>query len=248
MMIAWRDLVTRYLHTSASAPANSCTPQKAGTVRQLEATLAVHTTSLLSIEQLAAMKAWSARFISIVGHPFVLFSLVVLSLPARYHPHSAVRSFVAFAAIVLLPLVAMIWYLRESGRWQTVDASNKEERPVLYVAADLTLMAAAMYYCFIEHAHALMRGCLAVIGMMLAAQILNRWVKLSLHVATALLCGLILLSVRSNEAWIVLGWIPLLIWSRLALRRHIVAEILGGLILGTFGAGCLWWLQAQQIG
>ncbi len=182
------------------------------------------------------MKIFVARFISIVGHPFVLLSLFILSASANRSRQDTTRSFTAFALIVLLPLVLLIWHERSSGRWQTVDASNKEDRPVLYLVAIAALAIAATYYYLVEQVSALVGGCLVTNAILVVAFILNRWIKVSLHAAVALFCGLDLLRVHLYTGWIVLGWVPLLIWSRLTLSRHTISEIVCGLLLGGLGA------------
>jgi hypothetical protein len=193
----------------------------------------------LGLVRLEGMKTSAARFISIVGHPFVLLSLLVLLLYAHSNPQSAIRATFAFMAIVLLPLGLLIWRSWASGRWRTVDASDKADRPVLYLAIGLVLVGAGAYFSFVEHSPAFVRGCVVVGAMMLVAFVLNRWIKLSLHIAFAAFCGLLLASIRFSEGLAILLFLPPLIWSRLVLSRHVLSETIGGLILGGFGAGCL---------
>ena len=133
-----------------------------------------------------------ARLLSIVGHPLVLLCVLMLVLHAHRNPERTPMVAAAVALIVLLPLCLLIWRSRASGRWQTVDASDKADRPVLYLAIGLVLVAAAGYFQFVEHSPDFVRGCAVIGGMMLAAFVLNCWIKLSLHVTFATFCGLVL--------------------------------------------------------
>ncbi|MFN2476965.1 MAG: hypothetical protein ABR526_11585 [Chthoniobacterales bacterium] len=180
-----------------------------------------------------------ARFISIVGHPFALLSLLVFLVQARRGPQDAVRTTFAFTVLVLVPLGLLIWRSRAYGRWRTVDASDKADRPVLYATIGLVLFAAGVYFHVVEGSAVFVRGCVVVGSMMLVAFALNHWIKLSLHVAFASFCGVLLSHVYFSAGLLILLLVPPLIWSRLVLSRHVLSETIGGLILGCFGASIL---------
>src|SRR4051794_31833867 len=108
------------------------------------------------------MRTSAARTISIIGHPFVLLLLLILSVHLRSSSHNSLRVTFAFAAIVLLPLGLLIWRSRASGRWRTVDASDKADRPVLYGVIGAVLIGAGAYFYFVEHSPAFVHGCLVV--------------------------------------------------------------------------------------
>jgi hypothetical protein len=78
--------------------------------------------------------------------------------------------------------------------------------------------------------------------MMLVAFALNHWTKLSLHLAFASFCGLLLGTVQLRAGLLILLCVPALIWSRLVLSRHVLCETIGGLILGGCGATYLMWM------
>src|SRR5690349_2001228 len=124
------------------------------------------------------MRIAAARVISIVGHPFVLLSFLVWWLHFQTSRGRAIRATIAFGLIVLIPLGLLIWRARATVRWQTVDASDKSDRPVFYLAIGVVLLAASIYFQFVEHSPGFVRGCLVVGAMMLIAFGLNRWIKL----------------------------------------------------------------------
>jgi len=98
------------------------------------------------------------------------------------------------------------------------------------------------YFYFVDRSPNIVRGCIVSAAMILLAAGLNRWVKISLHLTFACFCGILLARVRWSFGLPVLLIIPPLIWSRLVLLRHVVSEIIGGVILGLFGAACFIWL------
>jgi hypothetical protein len=187
------------------------------------------------------MKIPAARFISIVAHPFVLLPLLIFLTQLQNDRGGASHATIAFVAIVLVPLAMLIWRSVASGQWRTVDASDKAERPSLYICSLLVLAAAAAYFHFVNPSPSISRGCLASGAMMLVAFALNRWIKISLHLVFASFCGLLLSSMRLEFGLPILLLLPLLIWSRLVLSRHVLSETLGGVILGGASAACLIW-------
>jgi membrane-associated phospholipid phosphatase len=105
----------------------------------------------------------------------------------------------------------------------------------------VVLLLLSLYFHFVERSPVLVRGN-AVIALMLgAAAALNRWIKLSLHLAFAGFGGLILASVHLGYGLPIFMFIPLLAWSRLALSRHTFPEVIGGFALGLIAATILLW-------
>ncbi len=188
------------------------------------------------------MKRAVARFISIVGHPFVLLALLVFLARLQDSPSNALRRTLLFGGIVLTPLALLMWRSVSSGKWHTVDASERDERPLLYGIALSVLALAMIYFGFVEHVPPMVRGCGVAAGMIGIAAAANRWIKTSLHIAFACFCGILLSRVRLGFGLPILLFVPALIWSRLVLSRHVFSETVGGVILGGSGAACFLWL------
>ena len=170
-----------------------------------------------------------ARWLSILLHPFVVFAALSLVAAWRLDPSSLPRT-----AVGMLVAVAIVWAFvlqrRRSGRWGTVDASDRRERPILYA---LVLVVAAGYWLWLGgRASATGQGVVAVIAMLCIAGIANRWIKLSLHMASLAFAGASLLSLWAPAGIAALLALPLLGWSRLRMARHTLPEVLGGSALG----------------
>ena len=170
-----------------------------------------------------------ARLVSVLLHPFAVF--VALALLAAWRLD---RTGIAGTAVGIGLAVAVVWafvlHRRRSGRWQTVDASRRQERPALYA---LVLMVALAYWWWQgAGASASGDGVLAVVGMLCVAAFANRWIKLSLHMASLAFAGVALLPLIAPAGVAALALLPLLAWSRLRLGRHRLDEVLGGSALG----------------
>jgi hypothetical protein len=189
-----------------------------------------------------SMKNSAARIISIAAHPFVLLPLLIFLTLFPRDSGGALRTTLIFVSIVLVPSALLIWRACASGEWQTVDASDKANRPILYKVAVIVLIVAIVYFQFNERSANLVRGCSVSAVMLLLAAGINRWIKISLHLTFACFCGVLLAQVRLSFGLPLLLILPLLIWSRLVLSRHVVSETIGGAILGLSGAARFIWL------
>jgi len=136
--------------------------------------------------------------------------------------------------VVLAPIGLLTWLCVRTGRWKTVDASERSERPTLYMTVLGALLVLAAYYEYSGNpAVTLIVFIILMFGVALA---LNRWIKFSLHLAFVGFYGLVLVRIQLGYGLPLLLLIPFVAWSRLVLLRHNVREVLSGLILGLSAA------------
>ena len=76
----------------------------------------------------------AARVVSIVLHPFLVLAALALLAAWRVDPASLARTALGIGVAIAIVSV-FIWQRRRGGHWQTVDASRRQERPVLYALA-----------------------------------------------------------------------------------------------------------------
>ena len=183
-----------------------------------------------------------ARWISIIGHPFSFVVLLIgLTGFQRNGLGGAMRLLGLTAIILIIPLWIFMWRKWRSGRWKTVDASDPRDRPSFYGVALLLIGLLTGCFAFVEGSSSMLRGCAAVAIMMGVAAVLNRWIKLSNHVAFATFTGVLLSRFALPWSVGVLFLVPLIVWSRLTLARHRWSEVLGGMILGAaVGVVTVW--------
>jgi hypothetical protein len=175
-----------------------------------------------------------ARWVSIVAHPFVMGMVAVFGMALHFGtPREALRTLLLFVLIALLPIgVLMVRQVRR-GSWTNVDASNRAERPLLFavsIVAFALLLGVALVF---RPASSLIRGAIGVLLMLAVCAAATRWVKVSLHMAFGALSTTTLLFVGSPVGWVLLAVMPVLAWSRLALKRHSSSEVAIGLLVGV---------------
>ena len=143
---------------------------------------------------------------------------------------------------MLVPLGLFIWNRYSLGHWETVDASAPADRPALYTAAFLLLIPVGIYFILRESGTGMVRGLAAVAILIGILAGLNRWIKLSVHLAIATFAAVIITRLTPPFGLALLVVLPFLGWSRLILSRHSVAEVVGGFALGLIVATLTLWL------
>ena len=186
-----------------------------------------------------------ARLASIAGHPFVMIVFLVL-LISWTMDRPAVWRITGFVAIIgLVPTGFAIW---RSTSWQKQGAgalANKTGRTILYFSLLAVLLLSSVYFQFVVHSAFLVQGSAVTALMVAVAAVLSRWIRLSLHLAFAVYAGLILARIHPGYGLPILIFAPALAWSRLALLRHTLAEVICGSVLGLGVASLLIWLWPQ---
>lgn len=181
----------------------------------------------------------AARVVSVLLHPFVVFAVLALVGAWRLDPGALARTAVGMA-VALAVIGAFIWQRRRGGHWQTVDASRRQERPLLYA---LALLVAGGYWLWMGgQGSPASAGVLAAVLMLCSAGLANRWVKLSLHMASLAFAGVALVALLPPVGIGALVLLPLLGWSRWRLARHAWHEVWGGTALGLAAASLLRWM------
>jgi membrane-associated phospholipid phosphatase len=183
------------------------------------------------------MRIAIARAVSIAGHPVVLLLGAAMIAASTQGASLAQLQFIGGAMLTLaVVVVGYSWLQVRAGRWSHVDASEAKERTSLnlFLAALCFFSAATLWF----QAHRpympvalVLAGSLIVMALLVA-----RWVKVSLHAAfaafaTALLWPIMLAVV----AGILIT--AAVVWSRLVLGRHVVADVVAGLVLGMAAGG-----------
>lgn len=174
-----------------------------------------------------------ARWISIVLHPFVMMVLSVAVIAERRGGRKeALWSVGLIGLFSILPIALLMASQVRRGAWRDVDASGRNERPTLYVAGIGGMAAMICYLIVFEPGSFLLWGTLVMLGLLVVCAVLTVWVKVSLHMAAATASATVVMLVGSPWGWVLGCILPVLAWSRLALGRHRLEEVVLGFSLG----------------
>ena len=169
-----------------------------------------------------------ARLVSIVGHPAVLMPVAaVIAAPWEIGRAALVIS-LACASVA----VGYSFYKARRGDWAHIDASAPAERAQFNSRVGLGLLAAAGVL-WLAGLHVGFPLAVGLSGLIVAVgYLLQRVAKLSLHVAFAVFAAFLVWP--NYIAAIALTLVALgVAWSRVVLRRHVVADIILGALVGA---------------
>ena len=179
-----------------------------------------------------------AGALSMIGHPALLTPLAVaLGIVGADAPPKLLQAALTTALLVAVIVgLYSLWQVR-AGRWAHVDASRPRERSQLNLFLALLLFGAAGLLWALGQPPAVASGAGVMALLVLAAHLLRRWLKVSLHAAFAVFAASLVWPSIVGVV-LILALAAGVAWSRLVLRRHTLPEVLLGLFLGAaFGAG-----------
>lgn len=178
------------------------------------------------------MKERAARLASILLHPAVVM-LIAAAIAAGVTDRGAGRVWQALGVAAAAAVVVMLYSALQarSGRWSHIDASRPHERSQLNRFASWALLALAVVLATIGTD----RGIVVAIGLsgliVFAGHLLRGRLKSSLHVAFAAFATCIVWPHPVAFATLLLATL-VVAWSRLALRRHDVSDLIVGAAIG----------------
>lgn len=174
-----------------------------------------------------------ARWISVIGHPFLL--MPVLTGIIAYHvlpPKQALLVELIALGIVIIPTGIYTMTRVRRGTWSDLDVSNQRERGQFYTLLLPLLGIITIISWMADVPRSIPLGSAAILVLVAAAQILNSRIKVSLHTGFAVFVALTLFPIDRNLASIAFILACLVGWSRTALGRHTIREVLLGGGLG----------------
>jgi membrane-associated phospholipid phosphatase len=185
-----------------------------------------------SSEQTISYRA--ALLVSLLGHPFVLLTLTVLIV--ALHNTSPARAFVIGIVTISVTVVPLLFIIRRSvvtGKWGNHDISDRAERGKFYPIAVAVVALSCLVFWLLDFPRPLLIGIIASLVLLLAAMLINRWSKISLHLTFAAYSAVSLTAIdyRLGAVFILLA--VAVAWSRVRLERHSLGQVLGGAALGA---------------
>ncbi|MGX5729978.1 phosphatase PAP2 family protein [Pseudoxanthomonas beigongshangi] len=186
-----------------------------------------------------------ARAVSILGHPMLVLPAAALLLAARtLGIREAAWMGLGFAAFAALVMGWSGWQVRR-GRWQHVDASQREERRTLNRFLLVALALAAILTWLAGQPVQLALGLALAAALIAVAMLGARWCKLSLHMAFVVYAAILLSQVHPGWGVAAGLFAALVAWSRLALRRHVPRDLVAGVLAGGSAGVLFIWLAPR---
>jgi hypothetical protein len=137
-----------------------------------------------------------------------------------------------YTLFFLLIIAAFILICVRKGIFTDYDVSKREQRPLLFLVAIL-LAVIYLFGLFIFNAPAILFFVtFGIILGIIAAGIVNNWIKASMHVATVASLLSALAIVYGGFYHLLLLLIPVVAYIRVKAKRHTISETVAGAIFG----------------
>jgi membrane-associated phospholipid phosphatase len=206
----------------------------------------------------SSLRHRAARAISIILHPILLplLTLEVLAYLAwggtlsPLQTNTLVRAaelVVIAACLTGLPVATLVLAQVLRGRWSDIDVSVRRQRYLLYPVGIVCMVATALVFEALGAPRVAVRATLALASANVVNALINLKYKVSAHATTASLCATLLwvatplrdptvLAGPATAAALLVGW------SRVALGRHTVGQVILGWAVGIASGAAAWLL------
>lgn len=174
-----------------------------------------------------------AKAVSFFLHPIFTLLPIPFILVAKFsHDYSYAFKWTMFSYMFILAVAVFIVIGVMLGVFSNFDVSKKEQRPLLFSFSAFAAFCYLLSLIILDGPEVLFIGFFAVVLGLIAVIIINKWIKASIHLATATSALLFAGIVYGGYFFLLLSLIPLLAWSRVKMKEHTPMETIIGTILG----------------
>lgn len=175
-----------------------------------------------------------ARAISFLLSPvFTLFPIPFVLVAKFSQDYSHALKWTIFSYAFILVVVVFVITGVMLGAFSNFNVSKREQRPLLFSFSAFVIFCYLLSLIVLQGPRILFFAVFAIIFALIAFVIVNRWIKVSVHVATATSILLFIGVAYKGYFFLLLTLIPLLAWSRIKMREHSLMETIIGSILGV---------------
>src|SRR5579859_3039721 len=189
-----------------------------------------------------------AHALGYILHPAVLMVFAILLLSAQLR-HNAVLTLMDMGILVagLAPGLLYVYIKTRRGEFGHYHLLLKEERRIALPLVFVGLVGSFVLYA-LTGAPAIMMRC-EVVGLVVGAgaMIISRFWKISLHATIAMGCAALFIPI-SPVIMIGLAVLGIIVGiSRLIVKHHTPAQVIGGWVYGFGATACLVWLLVSPL-
>ena len=176
-----------------------------------------------------------ASTLSTIGHPLLTVSLFsIISLFNFESIQKAAIISTIIIGVVIIPTTIKMYLGKKSGLYTNFDVSDKIERQSWYKYVLILLFIVTLVLFLTDQSLTLRLSVLFFFLLLLTSQIVNNSIKSSLHVSFNVFIAFLILPMSLIIGSLLFVFVIMIAWSRLALERHTLKEILVGAFVGVF--------------
>lgn len=169
-----------------------------------------------------------------MGHPLVTVPFVVIYILFQTQPFKNAL-FIASLVIGLIQIPVLIHLFKKlkMKKIESFDVSNRQERKKFYFFLFPLVVLVSLVLYLTKQSVELIYGFLFATILLLMMQIMNYFIKTSLHVAVNFYLGFLLFDLNPILGIFWWAFTVLIAWSRFELNKHTAAEICYGSLIGS---------------
>ncbi len=187
------------------------------------------------------MKNKFASFISFIGHPLLTLSFFAITAFFCYESfHTALCHSLLILLGIFFPLTIKMYRNSKKGTYTNFDVSDKAQRQSWYIYAILVLLIVSVILFVTDQPRVLRFSVVCSLVLLAVSSLLNYIIKSSLHVSFAIFLFFLILPMNEIIAGFFFCFTFLIAWSRIALKRHTMNEIIVGVFIGL-SMGIFYW-------
>ena len=174
-----------------------------------------------------------AKYITIIGHPFVTFSFfVIIVMFASEGFYKALLIIFLIDGCLIMPNVIRNHIKTRKGEYTNFDVSVRTQRHSMYLfAMPLMLIIIMVLFCTGQSIN-LCLGVLFGLLLIFVSFIVNFFVKSSMHVSLTIYLSFLVIPLNIMIGIIIMLLTAAIGWSRVELKRHTIKEVCVGAIIG----------------
>ena len=176
-----------------------------------------------------------AKLTSIVVNPFLVNAtlLLIISLKSADSTAEGVKWFLISVAISIVPIFIIVLYLVRHNRVDGLFINIRTQRDKVYIFSSVLMGTACAILFFLKAPVMLVALFVAIFVTGLAFACVNRWWKISIHVASIAAAVTALVVVYGSVAAWTISLVPLVAWARVKMEHHTLAQVLTGGLLSS---------------
>lgn len=175
-----------------------------------------------------------AQFISLISNPVFLSVPLSYALVFNRNQDAYYALWWALASLIFAGVVGgFVYWGVKRGMFSDMDVSVREQRPPLFIFASVVGLVYFVLIFLLDGPRILLVGLGALLLGIFIADLVNKKIKASIHLAVFSAFAIVLGILYGGIFWFLIFLAPVVAWSRIKLKRHVIEEIIVGTILGT---------------
>ena len=179
------------------------------------------------------MKKNIAHIVSVLGHPLLTIPLYValVMFGSEDFKRASLNTFLIIGC-VFIPVTMWLYIKSRNGSYTNFDVSDRKQRKSVFVFI-IPILSIVTYILYkSDQASHLWQSMLFGLILLFILQVVNFRIKSSMHVSLNIYLSFLIMTVNYPVGIIVLLLTAPIGWSRVALGRHSLKEVLSGTIIG----------------